>query len=64
MFDLVFLALVMRLHKAASLAPSIYGQKLVKRALTMAMFGGCCKNVDGKHRVRGDVNLREGMDKS
>mmetsp|Transcript_7397 Transcript_7397/g.25246 ORF Transcript_7397/g.25246 Transcript_7397/m.25246 type:complete len:121 (+) Transcript_7397:1075-1437(+) len=40
---------------AASLAPSIYGQKHVKRALAMAMFGGCSKDVDGKHRIRGDV---------
>mmetsp|Transcript_30072 Transcript_30072/g.98389 ORF Transcript_30072/g.98389 Transcript_30072/m.98389 type:complete len:547 (+) Transcript_30072:242-1882(+) len=42
---------------AASLAPSIYGQKHVKRALAMAMFGGCSKDVDGKHRIRGDVNV-------
>lgn len=41
----------------ASVAPSIYGLKMVKRALAMAMFGGCSKNVDGKHRVRGDVNV-------
>jgi len=43
----------------ASLAPSIYGLKLVKRALAMAMFGGCSKNIDGKHRVRGDANPSE-----
>ncbi|EGB03633.1 hypothetical protein AURANDRAFT_33730, partial [Aureococcus anophagefferens] len=42
---------------AISLAPSIYGQKHVKRALAMSMFGGCSKNVDGKHRVRGDARL-------
>lgn len=43
----------------SSLAPSIYGLPLVKRALVMAMFGGCSKNVDGKHRVRGDVFCRD-----
>jgi len=42
---------------AASLAPSIYGQQHIKRALAVAMFGGCSKNVDGKHRIRGDVNV-------
>jgi len=41
----------------SSLAPSIYGLKLVKRALAMSVFGGCSKNVDGKHCVRGDVNV-------
>ena len=42
--------------QAASLAPSIYGQQHIKRALAVAMFGGCSKNVDGKHRIRGDVH--------
>lgn len=27
-----------------------------KQALAMAIFGGCPKNIDGKHRVRGDVD--------
>lgn len=40
----------------SSLAPSIYGLKLVKRALAMSVFGGCSKNVDGKHCVRGDAS--------
>jgi len=42
---------------ALSLAPSIHGQMHIKRALALALFGGCCKNVDGKHRIRGDVNV-------
>mmetsp|Transcript_9781 Transcript_9781/g.34428 ORF Transcript_9781/g.34428 Transcript_9781/m.34428 type:complete len:900 (+) Transcript_9781:156-2855(+) len=41
----------------ASIAPSIYGQQHVKRALALAMFGGCAKNIDGKHRIRGDINV-------
>jgi DNA replication licensing factor MCM2 len=40
-----------------SLAPSIHGHKHVKSALALALFGGCSKNVDGKHRIRGDVNV-------
>jgi len=43
--------------QALSLAPSIHGQMHIKRALALALFGGCCKNVDGKHRIRGDVNV-------
>jgi DNA replicative helicase MCM subunit Mcm2 (Cdc46/Mcm family) len=39
-----------------SFAPSIYGQSHIKLALVLAMFGGCSKNVDGKHRIRGDVS--------
>mmetsp|Transcript_17334 Transcript_17334/g.51191 ORF Transcript_17334/g.51191 Transcript_17334/m.51191 type:complete len:594 (-) Transcript_17334:1832-3613(-) len=42
---------------AMSLAPSIHGHKHVKSALALALFGGCSKNVDGKHRIRGDVNV-------
>lgn len=39
-----------------SIAPSIYGHFDVKRAITMALFGGVEK-VTPKHRVRGDINL-------
>ena len=39
-----------------SIAPSIYGHKHVKMALAMSLFGGVPKNVDDKHRIRGDVN--------
>jgi len=41
----------------SSLAPSIYGQDHVKMAVAMALFGGCPKNVAGKHRIRGDINV-------
>lgn len=40
-----------------SIAPSIYGHKTVKMALAMAMFGGVPKNINDKHRIRGDVNV-------
>jgi len=39
-----------------SIAPSIYGHKHVKMALAMSLFGGVPKNIDDKHRVRGDIN--------
>lgn len=40
-----------------SIAPSIYGHEDIKRALALAMFGGVPKNPQGKHRVRGDINV-------
>ncbi|KAL7471084.1 hypothetical protein ACHAXS_011369, partial [Conticribra weissflogii] len=40
-----------------SIAPSIYGHENVKMALAMALFGAVPKNVDDKHRIRGDVNV-------
>uniref|UniRef100_A0A7S2EDJ0 DNA replication licensing factor MCM2 n=1 Tax=Ditylum brightwellii TaxID=49249 RepID=A0A7S2EDJ0_9STRA len=40
-----------------SIAPSIYGHKEVKMALAMSLFGAVPKNVDDKHRIRGDVNV-------
>jgi len=40
-----------------SLAPSIYGQDHVKMAVALALFGGCPKNVNNKHRIRGDINV-------
>ena len=39
-----------------SIAPSIYGHQFVKKALAMAMFGGEAKDINGKHRIRGDIN--------
>ncbi|KAB5573292.1 hypothetical protein DKX38_000486 [Salix brachista] len=40
-----------------SIAPSIYGHEDIKTALTLAIFGGQEKNVEGKHRLRGDINV-------
>ena len=40
-----------------SIAPSIYGHQFVKKALALAMFGGESKDVGGKHRIRGDINV-------
>jgi len=40
-----------------SIAPSIYGHKFIKRALSLAMFGGVPKDVGGKHKIRGDINV-------
>jgi DNA replication licensing factor MCM2 len=40
-----------------SIAPSIYGHDFVKKALALAMFGGEAKDINGKHRIRGDVNV-------
>ncbi|XP_034697919.1 DNA replication licensing factor MCM2 [Vitis riparia] len=40
-----------------SIAPSIYGHEDIKTAMALAMFGGQEKNVEGKHRLRGDINV-------
>ena len=40
-----------------SIAPSIYGVSHVKMAVALALFGGCPKNVNNKHRIRGDINV-------
>jgi DNA replication licensing factor MCM2 len=40
-----------------SIAPSIYGHHYIKKALTLAMFGGEAKDIGGKHRIRGDINI-------
>ena len=39
-----------------SVAPSIYGHKFIKKAITLAMFGGVPKDIGGKHKIRGDIN--------
>jgi DNA replication licensing factor MCM2 len=41
----------------ASMAPSIYGHENCKMALAMSLFGGVPKNINDKHRIRGDVNV-------
>jgi DNA replication licensing factor MCM2 len=40
-----------------SIAPSIYGSEFMKKALALAMFGGVAKDVNNKHRIRGDINV-------
>jgi DNA replication licensing factor MCM2 len=40
-----------------SIAPSIYGHKFIKTALALSMFGGVPKDVGGKHKIRGDINV-------
>ena len=40
-----------------SIAPSIFGHDFCKMALAMSLFGAVPKNVDNKHRIRGDVNV-------
>lgn len=40
-----------------SIAPSIYGHEDIKTGIALAIFGGQEKNVKGKHRLRGDINV-------
>ena len=40
-----------------SLAPSLYGCRQAKTAVAFALFGGVPKDVNNKHRIRGDVNV-------
>ena len=39
-----------------SIAPSIYGHNFIKKSLALCMFGGEAKDIDGKHKIRGDIN--------
>jgi DNA replication licensing factor MCM2 len=41
---------------AKSIGPSIYGHETVKMGLALSLFGGQEK-VNGKHRLRGDINV-------
>ncbi len=41
----------------SSIAPSIYGHKYIKTAVACALFGGVPKDVNGKHSIRGDINV-------
>lgn len=40
-----------------SIAPSIYGHRDVKTAVACSLFGGVPKNINGKHSIRGDINV-------
>ena len=40
-----------------SIAPGIYGHRYIKTAVALAMFGGESKDIGGKHKVRGDINV-------
>jgi DNA replication licensing factor MCM2 len=41
----------------ASMAPSIYGHTDIKTAVALALFGGVGKEAQGKHAMRGDINV-------
>ncbi|KAH3671584.1 hypothetical protein OGAPHI_000287 [Ogataea philodendri] len=41
----------------SSIAPSIYGHKDIKTAVACSLFGGVPKDVNGKHSIRGDINV-------
>jgi DNA replication licensing factor MCM2 len=41
----------------SSIGPSIYGHQFIKKAITLAMFGGQEKDIANKHRIRGDINV-------
>lgn len=41
----------------ALMAPSIYGHKDIKTAVACLLFGGVAKDINGKHLIRGDINV-------
>ena len=41
----------------ASIAPSIYGHTDIKTAVALSLFGGVSKEAQGKHSIRGDINV-------
>lgn len=40
-----------------SIAPSIYGHEDIKTALALSLFSGVSKDINRKHRIRGDINV-------
>ena len=40
-----------------SIAPSIYGHDDIKTAIALSLFGGVSKEAQGKHKIRGDINV-------
>ncbi len=40
-----------------SIAPSIYGHRDIKTAIASSLFGGVAKDINGKHSIRGDINI-------
>lgn len=40
-----------------SIAPSIYGHDDIKTAIALSLFGGLTKDINRKHRIRGDINV-------
>jgi len=40
-----------------SIAPSIYGHENIKTAIALSLFGGVSKDINRKHRIRGDINI-------
>lgn len=40
-----------------SIAPSIYGHEDIKTAIALSLFGGVPKDINRKHRIRGDINV-------
>ena len=41
----------------SSIAPSIYGHTDIKTAVALSLFGGVSKEAQGKHSIRGDINV-------
>jgi len=40
-----------------SIAPSIYSHDHIKTAISLSLFGGVHKDIQGKHKIRGDINV-------
>lgn len=39
------------------MAPSIYGHHDIKTAIALSLFGGEPKEINKKHKIRGDINV-------